>query len=575
MRREIQRQGKGGLELIEEAIHLLRTAPLSALASYYLGTLPFLTGLLYFWADMSRSPFAERRLAEAALGMAGLFVWMKFWQALFSRHLNAALLGTTGPRLTLKRCGRILVSQAALQPTGLFVLPVALVLMLPFAWTYAFYQNLTTLADGELAELRILSRKALQQAILWPRQNHLVLLVLGGFGLFVYLNWGTICLLLPNVVKSLLGMETAYSRSGLGMLNTTLVTTLLGLTYACVDPLLKACYTLRCFYGESLRTGEDLRVELRRFASARSPLAGALAVLMLAGVAQTANPRNGALLAVADADRDGISVEANSGAGAAAVPAAGPTAAAGSVSARELDRAIREVSQERRYAWRMPRVRPVEPEPERGVIGRFLQRVGELLRQWSKRAADWLGNWLDKLFRSQRQPVRSGTGYGWIFAKEILLYGLVIVAAGGLGYLIYYLWRGQRRQTTAVASEPIQLTPDLGDENVGPDQMPEDAWTRLAREMVSRGDLRLALRAFLLASLAHLATRNLVHLAKYKSNRDYERELQRRGHAFPDLLTVFGENVSVFDRAWYGLHELDLVAVDRFAANVDRIRGGG
>ncbi len=575
MKRDTQRQGKGGLELIEEAIHLLRTAPLSALACYHLGTLPFLTGLLFFWADMSRSPFADRHLAEAALGIAGLFVWMKFWQALFLRQLKATLLEAALPPLTLKCCGRILVSQAALQPTGLFVLPVALVLTLPFAWTYAFYQNLTALADGESAGLRLLWRHALRQAGLWPKQNHLLLLVLSAFGLFVFLNWGTFCLLLPNLAKTLFGVETAFSRSGLGMLNTTLVAALLGLTYACVDPLLKTCYALRCFYGESLQSGEDLRVELRRVASPSLPLVCAVGVLLLAGVVQAASFQHEAVFAAADVGREGISAEANSGAGVAVVPGVRPATPVSGVSPGELDRAIQEVSQERKYAWRMPRVRSLEPESEQGIIGRFLQRVGEMLRRWAKRVADWLANWLDKLFRSQRQPVTRGSGYGWILAKELLLYGLVIVAAAGLGYLIYYLWRGRRRKTTAVASEPIQLTPDLGDEDVGPEQMPEDAWTRLAREMVARGELRLALRAFLLASLAHLAARNLIHLAKYKSNRDYERELQRRGHAFPDLLTVFGDNVSVFDRAWYGFHELDLVTVDRFAANLDRMRSGG
>jgi hypothetical protein len=252
MKRETHRQGKNGLELIEEAGQLLRTAPLSAQASYYFGTLPFLIGFLYFWADMSRSPFAEGRLAEAALGMAGLFVWMKFWQVVFMRELKAALLGAALPPLTPKRCGRILVSQGVLQSTGLFISPVALVLTLPFGWTYAFYQNLTALDDGESGEVRALIGKALRQAKLWPRQNHLILLVLTGFGLFVFLNWGTFCLALPTAVKTVLGVGSDFSRSGLGMLNTTLVAALLGLTYACVDPLIKACYVLRCFYGESL-----------------------------------------------------------------------------------------------------------------------------------------------------------------------------------------------------------------------------------------------------------------------------------------------------------------------------------
>src|SRR6516164_4848417 len=58
MKRNARRQqGKVSLELFEEAFHLVRSAPSVALASYYLGTLPFVLGLLWFWTDMSRSPF--------------------------------------------------------------------------------------------------------------------------------------------------------------------------------------------------------------------------------------------------------------------------------------------------------------------------------------------------------------------------------------------------------------------------------------------------------------------------------------------------------------------------------------
>jgi len=95
----------------------------------------------------------------------------------------------------------------------------------------------------------------------------------------------------------------------------------------------------------------------------------------------------------------------------------------------------------------------------------------------------------------------------------------------------------------------------------------------LARELLGRGELRLALRAFYFASLAHLAQRNLIQLAKFKSNRDYERELRRRGHAFPDLLSLFSENVSVFDRIWYGMQEVSTELVNEFALKVDQLRG--
>ena len=112
----------------------------------------------------------------------------------------------------------------------------------------------------------------------------------------------------------------------------------------------------------------------------------------------------------------------------------------------------------------------------------------------------------------------------------------------------------------------------MTDEKLAADALPEDGWTRLGRELLARGELRLALRAFYLASLAHLASRQLISLAKFKSNRDYERELRRRGHSLPGLLTVFGENVLVFDRIWYGMHEINQELVAQFMAKVEQIR---
>ena len=84
--------------------------------------------------------------------------------------------------------------------------------------------------------------------------------------------------------------------------------------------------------------------------------------------------------------------------------------------------------------------------------------------------------------------------------------------------------------------------------------MPEDEWLKLARELAGRGDWRLALRALYLGTLGHLAARELVSLARFKSNRDYQLEVARRARGNPDLRRAFEENVARFDRVWYGLY---------------------
>ena len=56
---EPRRKAKSAIDLLEEAITLLRAAPASALVAYYAGAVPFWLGLLYFVADMSQSAFAR------------------------------------------------------------------------------------------------------------------------------------------------------------------------------------------------------------------------------------------------------------------------------------------------------------------------------------------------------------------------------------------------------------------------------------------------------------------------------------------------------------------------------------
>jgi uncharacterized membrane protein len=224
----------------------------------------------------------------------------------------------------------------------------------------------------------------------------------------------------------------------------------------------------------------------------------------------------------------------------------------------------------------MPREKVAKADDtDQGVIARFFENVLKTVRQWAKATLEWLGELLRKLFQRQRMAGGAGSGYGWIMLLQILLYGVVAAAVIALGFLLFRILRNRHRASTAIQSKAIQPAPDLTDENLGADQLPEAGWTKLARELLERGELRLAMRAFYLASLAHLAERNLISLAKFKSNRDYEQELQRRGHTFGGLLAVCGENVGVFDRIWYGMHEVTGDLVQQFAANVERLKAGG
>jgi hypothetical protein len=544
-----RRDGKPGIELIEEATHLLRSAPMTTLAVYCAGVIPFVLGLLYFWADMSRSPFANQHLAEAALGMTALFLWMKFCQALFVRRIRAQIAGEPMPRWNARQCGRVFLTQAIVQPSGLFIIPLASIPMLPLAWAYAYYQNVTVLAGNEPGDLSLVLKKSWRQASLWPWQNHLLLGVMSLFGLCVFLNWVAVCLFLPQLIKMLFGVESIFAQSPMSLLNTTFFTAMFGLSYLSVDPIMKIIYALRCFYGESLQSGEDLKSELKQFSGSAS-LAVLVVFLALAA---------GSFARAAEAPPPPVS--------SPAVPPA-------NVSPPELDRSLNEVIHQRKYTWRMPR-KDVKADSEKSALRRFLEKAANLIRKWVQAAFEWIGRMLRKIFGDRpRSGGASSFGYGWIMSLQILLYTLVAAVVVALAVLLYRVWRRRRLAPPPAVSEAIQPVPDIADENIGADQLPEDGWTKLARELLQRGEFRLAMRAFYLASLAHLAGRNLISLARFKSNRDYERELQRRAHAIPGLLPMFGENISVFERIWYGRYEATGELVNQFAVNVEKIKAG-
>jgi hypothetical protein len=548
----LREHGKSSLDLIEEALWLLRQAGPTTLAVYYLGAVPFVLGLLLFWADMSRSPFAAQHVVRTALGVALLFLWMKLCQTVFAGRLRAQLAGEVMPAWDLRRGGRAMLRQALFQSTALFVLPVALLMVLPFAWVFAFYQSTTLLDDGGRATVREVFLKASRHSSLWPGQNHALLLVLAGFGLVLFLNWLTVCGLLPHLASMLFGLETVFSRSPYTLLNSTFLATMLGLTYLCLDPLIRACYVLRGFYADSLTSGEDLKSELRRHSAAVPVLLPLVGLALLLGMA---------------------GVQGAAATGEASGSAERPVVVRTAIAPAEFDRVIDDVLGQAKYRWRLPREARVE-NAEQGMISRFFDDALKLLRSWVRTVVEWIEALLDRLFQRERGP-SAGSTANWLTMTQGLLVLVIVVVACALGIFLYRLIRGQRRVLNVVASTAVQPVPDLADENLGADQLPEDEWSRLGRELMERGDLRLALRAFYLAGLSHLAGRGLVTIARFKSNRDYERELDRRGHALPGLAPIFGEAVSVFDRVWYGLQDVNDDLVRQFIGKVEQIKAVG
>jgi hypothetical protein len=535
---------RGALDLIEAAVHLLRSCPASAAGWYCLGTLPFLLALLYFWADMSRGAFAEEHANEAALGLAVLFAWMKFGQAIFAAQLRGVLTQGDAVPFTWRQRARLALFQAIVQPSKLFVLPIAALITLPFARAVAFYENVT--AFGAAENVSSLIRNAGRQAKLWPRQNHLVLVLLLLFAFFAFCNLALLLLMAPHLFKMLTGVESIFTRSGMNVLNTTFLAVIGALTYLCCDPLTKAVYVLRCFYGEALRSGEDLRVELRLSALRESRLIAIVVAFALLGAVQSTRAEKAGAPAVA-------------------------------VQPAELDRSISDTINRPEFGWRMARekVEPAAPENSSflAAVGRWTKTILKKIGKGISDLMEWINRHLSRRppGTDSRSPGELKSGLAGS-SRTLLIACLILVAAAAL-FLLVRVIRQRRAKMDDLEAQPVAAAKvDLADEAVTADQLPEDEWLALARTLIGQKEFRLALRALFLAGLAHLASRQVILLAKHKSNRDYAVELRRRAAEQVALQQAFSQNMVQVERAWYGLHEVTAEMVDRFNANLEQIR---
>jgi hypothetical protein len=185
--------------------------------------------------------------------LALLYVWMTALQSHCAAQLTACLAHRSPPRQTVRGWLGLFALHARVQPTALVVLPLAGIAALPLAWVVAFYQSFKV--TGNVGDAR-------RHAALWPGQNHLLLGVLCLAGLVVLLNALAAIVFVPWLLQTVLGVETAMSRSPLSQLNTTTVAAAAALTYLVLSPAVTAAYVLRCYDGESVTTGRDLLVAI-------------------------------------------------------------------------------------------------------------------------------------------------------------------------------------------------------------------------------------------------------------------------------------------------------------------------
>lgn len=524
-----------GIHLVEEAMHLLRSAPVAAWVIYLSGAGVWVLGFLFFWAYTTWFAPGEAELVGLSLLLVGFFAWLKAAQADFCQRLLAHRLGAAAPRWSAARLAHLAVEQLRVQAAGLLVVPMGLVLTVPAAWVVAFYQSCSVLREEGGVPLRA---QAWREATRWPRQNHFGLVCLSVLAMAVWVNVAGAFYLVPYLANRFLGLDNVFGINGWFLLNPTFLAFVTALSWLCVDPLLKAFYVLRVFYGRAQETGEDLVVELRPLLRPRAVAVLALLALLAGGDGQDARAETG------------VSVER-------AQPAPEAT-----VDPAALDRSIAHALEGRDFQWRLrPRARgELADERETGPVRSFVRSSIELVREvlrWVAELVERVSSWVRDLFSSgERAPRAAGTE--GVSVIRALVYVLLAGVVGLLAWMLLGMYRQRGPRATPVQAQPVAAAaPDLNDETLHAGTLPADEWLRLAAEQISCGEWRLALRALYLASLARLASGGRLSLAKAKTNLDYEGELRRRSPGDEALHARFRARRREFERVWYGRTEAE------------------
>jgi hypothetical protein len=372
----------------------------------------------------------------------------------------------------------------------------------------------------------------------------------------VALNIGAVIYNVPFLLKTLFSIEIPFVTSGAAIVtNATFIALVCGLTYVCLDPLFKAAYAMRCFYGDSLSSGQDLLAELSAHKKTGRVLSVCIACFIVLILCSPG---------VVQADQGSPTMSRK----ATIVPKSLEVA---------LDRVINGPS----YSWRMVREKaPPAHEKNNEILKAFFGAIIDIIKKGVDYAkdglswfAEWIGDLLGLLFTKSDKP--AGAKAGRLSVSSLVVIVLLISLLIFAGYLF---WRNRKKAelTSIVASVANPTTvPDIQKDDVDANALPHEGWMNMARDYMEKGESRLALRAIYLASLASLSQMNVIVVERYKSDWEYEREVRRKDHAYPGLVGAFSQTRTFFEGSWYGNHPVSMNVLDKMLKNQMSIAGYG
>ncbi len=525
------------VRLLEDALVLAKRANSTAWLVYLAGVVPFFGLLLFAMTDLLENPFALERLPVLALTLALLYCWLHICQSVFCGYLAATLTRTTeSPRAYFAQAFYV---QPALAASKLILWPITMLLLVPHPAVSMFYQHSLLAPEREAQGLRAVMSESKRDALSGQKQAIWMLVLVLFLRAILWINLLGLLLFGPSLWKTFTGIEGPFTRSPGLLVNPASLATLSLLAYIGLDPIVKAACVLRRFARQAESSGLDLRL---RVATLRRVAAALLFCMLWMPIRAAA--------------------------------ATGPTSAnPPAVSQDGMREAIKSVFHDPHNIWDLPVV-----EPHKSSSSPFVAWMDSILNRID---AAWtsITSAIATLLKALRQifsnpdharettahPVSSVSVWAVVAVFTLLLVAAIQAA----------LWNRRKRprpQITKATATP-EKTLDIAREDVQATDQPEDEWLRLAQQHRMAGNLRLALRALYLSTLAAFGRTGLISLARGKSNLDYVHELQRRAKRLnSDFVPLFRTNLRLFEASWYGDHGVNEEIFELFERNSSALR---
>lgn len=543
------------LEGLERGFALFRSTFVREAWRYYVGTAPLVFCFIPMWVINGQIRLSDSVLMiEAALLAVGYLLRVcmvaSYMQRVRERAFGTPSSKPVGATAQAAAAGRLLAWKITLSTGAL----AALLTLAGASWFYSASQfaSLEAREDSERHSMR----GCLAIATQWFGNSVLLFLMLLPFWIAVWLNGLIIAILVPQLLHSILGVNTLLSTPvGIFALirSSAFWLSLSAGAWLALDPVVKCSFIVVYQHLRSRREGDDLWGLLASLPREQQKKAEIISPVMSGGKLAGVLVVLAAILSIAQAAQAEQKPPAPN-------RAETPADSARQVRIQQLRQALDVESRRAIYRWHDAE----HPSPP-NWFDKLLAKIEHVIeRVWN---AFW--NFLRKLWPGGLN-LGNDKGRPWQLKDVrvwLWLIAILTLAAGGV-----LLWLRRQRETASISiPQVIAPLPDLSESALASVRS-EDEWFALAGRLEGEGELRFALRAAYFGLLAGLAQRQWLTIRRDRTNREYLDEFTRRWRRRPqaavesrvEIPEKLRGSLRQFDRVWYGFHVLTPEAVSAY-----------